>query len=213
MELHFLKSLKVNCSNTAFSSSIQLTNNLRTETESLKSCTKQMVLNHSKYHICAMFCYTTVTWWSWKIPWCNILTLNLVKRVVYPWQNNDTFSGKQYFDKSKFIWKLKHKPLINKKNSGKQCHNENQIPVPFYKSIILPTNSNQIADYHSADIRLLKVNNENSNIVCEICSKLIIKTRRVTLNILHTLYWCFRCWIWTSKLQLGYPSCNTVKVD
>ena len=51
----------------------------------------------------------------------------------------------------------------------------------------------------SAGIYLFKVNNGNTRATCEICSKLIIKT----------LFWCFHCWLWTSKCRLGSSlSCN-----
>ena len=41
---------------------------------------------------------------------------------------------------------------------------------------------------------LLKVNNGNSRKKCEICSKLTIKTPEWLM-----LFWCFYCWLWTSK--------------
>ena len=63
---------------------------------------------------------------------------------------------------------------------------------------------------------LLKFNNGNIKKLYEICSKLTIKTpeRRqdalswfrsgvfiLTLNRFHTMFWCFNCWLWTSKSQ------------
>ena len=45
--------------------------------------------------------------------------------------------------------------------------------------------------------------------MCEICSKLTIKSDIVlvslllTLNRFHALFWCFYCWLWTSKFRLG----------
>ena len=61
---------------------------------------------------------------------------------------------------------------------------------------------------------LLKVNNENSRTLCKICSKLTTKTPEryvinyvlvsllLHLNILHKLFWCFICWLWTKNV--GY---------
>ena len=54
----------------------------------------------------------------------------------------------------------------------------------------------------TADIYLFKVNNGNTGIMCEICSKLTIKTPECqlvslllthTLNSIHTSFWCFHC--------------------
>ena len=67
-------------------------------------------------------------------------------------------------------------------------------------------------DTNAAGIYLLKVNNGNTKTMCEICSKLIIKTpeqRRwrhslvfiININIFHTLF-CFLCWLWKSKCWL-----------
>ena len=63
-------------------------------------------------------------------------------------------------------------------------------------------------------IYLFKVNKRNTRKICEICSKLTIKTRHenslyLTLNRFHTLFWCFYCWLWTSKCRLSYIcNCN-----
>ena len=76
---------------------------------------------------------------------------------------------------------------------------------------------NSIQDYSNplaAGIYLFKVNNGNTGTMCEIYSKLTIKTsewrhwRRsavylLTLNRFHTLFWCFHCWLWTSTQRLG----------
>ena len=83
-----------------------------------------------------------------------------------------------------------------------------------------------------AGIYLLKVNNRNITTRCEICSKLTIKTtepshwRRLwimftittldivmmalllTLNIFHTLFQCFYCWLWTCNCRLGIDVWN-----
>ena len=40
---------------------------------------------------------------------------------------------------------------------------------------------------------LFKVNNINTRTMCEICSKLTIKTLLLTLNRFHTLFECFYC--------------------
>ena len=63
-------------------------------------------------------------------------------------------------------------------------------------------------------IYLFTVNNRNARTMCETCSKLTIKTpeqcqwRRsgvfiASLKRFHTLFWCFYCWLWTSKCFLG----------
>ena len=59
-------------------------------------------------------------------------------------------------------------------------------------------------------IYLLKVCNGNTRSMCEICSKLTIKTpeRRfqvfllLTLNLYHILFWCFHSSLWTRKYRL-----------
>ena len=64
-------------------------------------------------------------------------------------------------------------------------------------------------------IYLFKVNNRNTRIMCEICLKVTIKApeRRqwrhtglvsllLTLNRLHTLFWCCHCQLWTNKYRL-----------
>ena len=54
----------------------------------------------------------------------------------------------------------------------------------------------------------------NRNTKFKICSKLIIKMLGwphyiilvflfLTLNIFHTFFYCFYCWLWTRKCQLG----------
>ena len=52
-------------------------------------------------------------------------------------------------------------------------------------------------------IHLFKFNNENTRTVCQIRSKLTIKTQMLFLNRFHTLFWCFHCWLRTSKCRLG----------
>ena len=65
-----------------------------------------------------------------------------------------------------------------------------------------------------AGICLFKVSNGNTRTMCEICSKLTIKTRHrchwrrlmyslLTLNRFHVLLWCFHCWLWKSKCRQG----------
>ena len=65
-----------------------------------------------------------------------------------------------------------------------------------------------------AGIRLFKVNNGKIRTMCEICSKLTIKTPKrqhdvilvyllLTFKIFHTLFWCFHCWLWTIKCWLS----------
>ena len=64
-----------------------------------------------------------------------------------------------------------------------------------------------------AGIYLFKMNNGNIRTMCEICSDFTKKTperrqwRRsgvllLTLNRFHILFWCFYCWLWTSKYRL-----------
>ena len=57
-----------------------------------------------------------------------------------------------------------------------------------------------------ANIYLFQVNNRNIRKRCEICLKLTIKTPDIvlvvllsTLNIFHTFFRCFYCWLWTNK--------------
>ena len=65
-----------------------------------------------------------------------------------------------------------------------------------------------------ASIYLFKVDNGNIRTMCEICLKLTVKTpeRRqwchsgvfiVDFNRFHTFFWCFHCWLWTSKCRQG----------
>ena len=64
--------------------------------------------------------------------------------------------------------------------------------------------------FFPAGIYLLKVNNRNIRTRCEICSKLTIKATvnvvlvslLLTLNIFHTLLYCFYCWLWAVKCPL-----------
>ena len=61
---------------------------------------------------------------------------------------------------------------------------------------------------------LFRVNNGNTKTMCEICSKLTIKTPNdvsdvvlvslmLSLNSFHAFFWCFYCSLWTSKCLLG----------
>ena len=67
-----------------------------------------------------------------------------------------------------------------------------------------------------AVVYLFKANNGNTRAMHDIYSKLTIKTpqrrqwRRsdvfnvvLTLGRFHWFFWCFHCWLWTSKCQLG----------
>ena len=69
---------------------------------------------------------------------------------------------------------------------------------------------------YPANIYLFKVNNRNSRKTYEICSKLTIKTQQrghwsrsgvfiVILNIIDTFFYCFHCWLWTTK----FSKCST----
>ena len=75
-----------------------------------------------------------------------------------------------------------------------------------------------------AGICMFKVNDGNTRKLCEIGSKLRIKTPEqrhwchsgifmLNLNRFHTFFWCFHRWLWTSKFQIGRkPSVNLVDV-
>ena len=75
-----------------------------------------------------------------------------------------------------------------------------------------------------AGIYMFKVNDGNTRKLCEIGSKLRIKTPEqrhwchsgifmLNLNRFHTFFWCFHRWLWTSKFQIGRkPSVNLVDV-
>ena len=52
-----------------------------------------------------------------------------------------------------------------------------------------------------ANIYLFKVDNRNTRKTCEICSKLTLFLL-FTVNIFHTFFKCFYCWLRTSKFQL-----------
>ena len=39
----------------------------------------------------------------------------------------------------------------------------------------------------------------------------LTKLKLLTLNRFHTLFWCFHCWLWTSKCPLG-RSCTVTSV-
>ena len=66
-----------------------------------------------------------------------------------------------------------------------------------------------LISFSPASINLLKVSNKNTRKICEICSKLTMKTPDVidavlvslllTLNGFRTFFWCFYCW--TRKCQ------------
>ena len=85
----------------------------------------------------------------------------------------------------------------------------------LYLRVILPAieNTNGLKNYSS---RYLLVQNKNGNniTICEIYSESTIKTQNNindvlmvsllwSLNRFQRLFWCFHCWLWTSKCQLG----------
>ena len=72
------------------------------------------------------------------------------------------------------------------RSSGDLCRLDTNSVVWFYPSIIY----------------MFKVNNGNTRTMCEICSKLTIKTTE-RRHIFHTLFWCYHCWLWTSECHLG----------
>ena len=79
----------------------------------------------------------------------------------------------------------------------------------------------------SADIYLFKVNNNgNTRAMCKICLKLndVLKSCSVVFivnfklcffycslwNWVQTMFWCFHCWLWTSKYWLSFLSVKTI---
>ena len=67
---------------------------------------------------------------------------------------------------------------------------------------------------YPTNIYLFKFNNRSTIKRCEICSKLTINHQNdvrdvllvfflLTLNIFHTFFWCFCCWLETNKCYLG----------
>ena len=96
-----------------------------------------------------------------------------------------------------FCWFQRWKTLINSLSSGLTSHLSHLLSKE-----INPT-----------DIYLFKFNNGNTRKRCEICSKLTIKTPKrrqrrrsgvllLTAIMFHTFFWCFYCWLWTSKYLL-----------
>ena len=68
--------------------------------------------------------------------------------------------------------------------------------------------------HFSAIIDLLKFNNRSNKTMCEIYSKLTIKTPErhqwrpsgifiVNSELISHIVWCFHCWLWTSQCQSG----------
>ena len=55
---------------------------------------------------------------------------------------------------------------------------------------------------------MFKVNNKKTRTRCEICSKrrsgVVLVSLLLTLNIFHTSFLCFYCWLWTCNCRLGY---------
>ena len=76
------------------------------------------------------------------------------------------------------------------------------VKLNIFKLQVLP---------NTANIYLFKVKNRNNRKRCEINSKLTIKTTEdlilvfifSNLNIFHIFFWCFYCWLGTSKYLLG----------
>ena len=59
-----------------------------------------------------------------------------------------------------------------------------------------------------ANIYLFKLNNRNTRKKWKICSKLTVTNvflvlLSLTLNLFHTFFYCFYCWVWTSKCYLS----------
>ena len=85
------------------------------------------------------------------------------------------------------------------------------------------TNTIAIARFYPANVYLFKVSKRNTWESCEICLKSTIKLPErlhcchsgvVIVNFEHsfdTFFWCFYCWIWTSKCLLGNAFIVTLK--
>ena len=61
----------------------------------------------------------------------------------------------------------------------------------------------QIVSPLSASIHLFKVNYRGTRTMYEICSKLIIQTTELMLNIFDTLFWCLHFWFSSCKYRVG----------
>ena len=90
------------------------------------------------------------------------------------------------------------------------------MATQFVRSEIMPNVffSNTPETYIKAEDMLMKFlflqsdlpasSSGNTRTMLEIFPKLKLKdTRAITLNRFHTLFWCFHCWLWTSKCRLG----------
>ena len=90
------------------------------------------------------------------------------------------------------------------------------MATQFVRSEIMPNIffSNTPETYIKAEDMLMKFlflqsdlpasSSGNTRTMLEIFPKLKLKdTRAITLNRFHTLFWCFHCWLWTSKCRLG----------
>ena len=100
-------------------------------------------------------------------------------------------------------WKLVSRPETCRPDKNMSRHNIYKV----YLRIVWNTVFSRVSP---ASIYFFKINNRYTRKWREICSKLtIIKPDDVlmflllTLNILHTFFQCFYCWLWASKCQLG----------
>ena len=98
-------------------------------------------------------------------------------------------------------------------NRAKRCLKI--LTKTFFKNYIAFTNF-----WSPADICLFKVNDRNTTTMCEICSKLTIKTLEqrhwlvsllLTLNRFHKFCWCFSCRLSTSKCRQIKPYIRAIK--
>ena len=58
---------------------------------------------------------------------------------------------------------------------------------------------------------LLRVNNKDTRKTSVTLLLLLSMSLLLTLNIFHILFWCFHCWLWTSKCRLSsscFKFCN-----
>ena len=88
--------------------------------------------------------------------------------------------------------------------------------IPLWNNNYYFVNSWNFSMHSFSRIYLFKVSNGNTRRMYEICSKLTIEAleRRHwhhsgVLNRFHTLFWCFYCWLWTSKCRLGASCMNS----
>ena len=82
-------------------------------------------------------------------------------------------------------------------------------------SILLLISNFFLSYFSQKDVYLFKVNNENTRAMCQVCSKLAIKTPKHlqwsssgvfigNFKQIHTSFYFFHCWLWTRKYRLRW---------